>query len=104
MDPKLADWLGIPADAESLTLKLAQPIKVGTTDYAEITLTEPTLGQMEEAGKKAGPAFAEDIALIAVVAKVPDQVARGLPATAYKKAVAFLNVFLMAAPSAGDPS
>lgn len=103
MDQVLADWLGIAADATSLTVPLKEKITVGGTEYTELTLVEPTLGQMEEAGKKTG--LAEDIALIAVVAKVSDQVARALPASGYKKAVAFLNVFLMAAPPAGnDPS
>lgn len=96
MDKNLADWLGIAPDATTFTARLARPVEIGDKTYDVIVLVEPTLGQMEEAAKT--PGSAQDSELISIVSAVPVSVARALPASEYRKAMAFLGFFINAAP------
>lgn len=63
--------------AEELTIQLRKPITIGKGDaekeFTEITLCEPTAGQMEMA-MKAGQDLTMTIELIRLVANVPRQV------------------------------
>lgn len=89
---------------ETLTITLKRPAKVGEIEYATITLSEPTAGQLEEAGNNGrmdnGTAF--NVALIALVANIPVAAARSLLKTDYDKAVRFLAGFTGAALETGD--
>jgi len=96
IDENLAKWLGIERDAATFTVKLAKPYELAGQIYRELTLSEPSLGQVEEAAKKTG--LAQDVALISAVAGVPERVVRALPHSEYRRAIAFLNVFLLAGP------
>lgn len=100
LDPKLAAWLGVAPDATSFTAKLAAPVEVGDQTYTEITVREPTLADLEEVTRKGG--IAQDIAMISLAGKAPERVAKALPASEYRKAMAFLNVFVSAQPTSSD--
>ena len=97
-DARLAEWLGIEPEAENFTVYLPKAAQLAGINYREITLVEPTLGQVEDAAKQTG--LLQDIALISAVAGVPERVVRMLSYSEYRKAIAYLNVFLLAGPSA----
>lgn len=94
----LADWLGVKPDTKRLTVYFPPeaPFEYAGQVYTELTVCEPTLGQVEQAAQKRG--IAQDVALISLVSKTPESVVRALPHHQYRRASVFLNVFLFAAP------
>lgn len=80
-----------PEIEDPYILVLKKPVTLGT-EYVSLTLTEPTCGQVDEATKR-DTNHGTNIALISLVAKVPEGVARKLSYTDYKEAVKYLENF-----------
>jgi hypothetical protein len=58
------------AIAETITITFARPIKLGEVEYTDITLTEPTAGQLIKSSK-AGNSLEQLVSLINLNAAVP---------------------------------
>jgi Phage tail assembly chaperone proteins, E, or 41 or 14 len=82
-------------------LKLSKPISIGTEVYEEITLTEPTAGQVEKASA-APNASASNIVLVSMVSNVPELIIRRMTYRDFSKAVAYLENFLRDGRKAGE--
>jgi len=78
-------------DAE-LHLQLSKPISIGEQNYESITLTEPTVGQLIEAGKATGP-LAQIAKLINLNGKVPESVVNKMLQRDFQKAADFFGHF-----------
>lgn len=56
--------------ADEITITLRKPIKVGEVEYTEISLTEPTAGQLRKAAK-AGDSLDQVCELISLNGRIP---------------------------------
>lgn len=95
----------VPAPApddtsNTLTLELTKPIVVGSTSVSEITLREPTLGELERANQ-AKTAAGWVIALIAQTAGISEHAARRVPISRMAEAARFFEGFLPPVPETG---
>jgi hypothetical protein len=77
---------------DTLQLALTKPVKLGDVEYTEITLTEPTAGQIETALREPQQTTA-NIVLIAAIAKVPPGAVRNMCLRDFNKCVQFLEGF-----------
>jgi hypothetical protein len=77
---------------DTLQLTLTSPVQLGDTEYSEITLTEPTAGQIEAALKEPQQTTA-NIVLIAAIAKIPPGAVRRMGLRDFNKCVQFLEGF-----------
>lgn len=86
---------------DTITITLPQPINVGSVQFTEITLTEPTMGQMRKAGE--GKSQLDQLALlIQHNAKVPAQVVDQLPKRVVDECAGFFGHFTSASPTTED--
>lgn len=83
-------------------MTLLTPVKLGDIEYNEISLREPTAGDME-AAQNAGPnGMTSNMTLISRVAAVPMAAVRLMGARDHQAAMAFLLPFMTTAPATGD--
>lgn len=92
---------------DELTITLRKPVTIGEGDkaveYTEITLVEPTAGQIEQA-TKAGSEMGVGIELIRLVAKVPRKVVEQMGVRDLTEANSFLAHFSEDSPATGETS
>jgi hypothetical protein len=74
------------------TIALHKPVRLGDQEFTEITLSEPTAGQIETALKEASQTTA-NIVLIALIAKIPPAAVRAMSLRDFNAAVAYLSGF-----------
>jgi hypothetical protein len=84
---------------EEKVITLRKAVELGPLTYAEISLREPTAGELEKAAK-AGSRVGETISLIAMVAKIPRTAAERLSQRDLLEAADFFGTFY---PS-GEPT
>jgi hypothetical protein len=77
---------------ETKTFTLLKPIRLGDTEFTEVTLTEPTAGHIETALKELSQTTA-NIQLIAMIAKIPPAAVRAMGLRDFNTAVGFLEGF-----------
>lgn len=96
----------MPAQPDEKTITLRKPIKLQDRTVTEITLREPTAGEIEQVEKRAARdgAQASNILLIQVCADITDGEARRLGARDFHEALMFVQGFFPAAPETGDKS
>ena len=88
--------INILADEKILTLR--KPVKLGDVEYSQLTLREPTAGQLAKA-ENAAPTNADmAINLISMVAAVPRAAVERICQRDFEEASDFLGKF-----SEGDP-
>ena len=80
---------------ETKTLTLIKPIKLGDQEITEITLVEPTAGQIETALKEPSQTTA-NIVLIAAIAKISAGQVRAMGLRDFNACVSFLEGFTKA--------
>ena len=78
---------------DTRTLKLRKPVMLGTQEMAELNLSQPTLGQMIEAGKASTHGLEQQANLISINAKQPLPIVLKLCWLDYQDAVSFLDSF-----------
>ncbi|MDE1901521.1 MAG: phage tail assembly protein [Alphaproteobacteria bacterium] len=78
---------------EPFTLVFKEKITHATVDYSQLVLTEPTVDQVDQAAKKSG-GISSNATLIALVAKVPEQVVRKMSYRDFTMAMRYLDLFL----------
>lgn len=80
---------------DTLHFTLTKPVKIGDADYSEITLEEPTAGQLEAALKEPSVTTA-NIVLVAAISKMPPAAVRKMCLRDFNKCVQFLEGFTKA--------
>lgn len=93
--------------SDTQTLSLRKPLVLGTgpdaVTLSEVTLREPTAGEIEDASKEVN-AISSNIRLIASVTGQPVQVVRRMAQRDFQAAVEYLQDFSDASPSTGEKS
>lgn len=74
------------------TVTLQKPVKLGDTEFAVLTLREPTAGELSKAAGAKNNVDAV-IELVSLTAKVPRKVAEDLCARDFKECDAFFGSF-----------
>jgi len=77
---------------EELLLLLRKPVTVGTTTYAELHLTEPTVGQLIEAQAEGLP-IKQNATLLRLNAKIPQAAVNQLLQRDFSDAIDFFRRF-----------
>jgi hypothetical protein len=87
---------------DTKTFTLIKPIKFGDApEITELTLVEPTAGQIEAALKEPSTTTA-NIVLIAAISKIPAAAVRAMALRDFNTCVAFLEGFTKGEESEGD--
>ena len=84
------------------TIVFKNPIVVDAGTFEQITLREPTAGELERATKGNREGVTVTIDLIAMVAGVPRLVAEKLPARKFSEAARFIEGFTEDGPPTGN--
>lgn len=84
---------------DELTIVFKKPIVLADTHYTDITLREPTVGEMEKAGEFSG--VGELIELTRVIAAVPQGVVRQIPISQFREIAAYFRFFTQGGPWSG---
>lgn len=79
--------------SDTLTIKLPKEIAFGDRVISEITLSEPNVGQIDDALKGNASVFVQTIRLVSAVADVPEAMVRKLPISVFQKATEFFEDF-----------
>jgi hypothetical protein len=77
---------------DTLTLPLREALSLGSEVYSEITLREPTAGQLEEIA--AVPAHKAGIKAVSLCGGVPETIVRQMKSRDFKKAENFVLSFM----------
>jgi hypothetical protein len=77
---------------DTITIALPQPIRLGSLDFTELKLSEPTLGQLRKADKEEKP-LDQLAVLIQLNANVPAAVVDQLPQRIVDECSAFFGRF-----------
>lgn len=88
----MADTTALDAIPDEIVITLRKPIEHNGETISELTLREPTAGEMEEWDKLSG--IAADRKAIAIMAGLPEGFVRKLPARDFNKAARFIASFL----------
>lgn len=100
--------LAPPGDAvpeeppEEMTITLAETIQVGTTWIPELSLREPTLGELIKGDKYDG--VQRTVVMVALVSGLPRAVIELVPITDFARAAQYIHSFTEAAPKRGGDS
>jgi phage FluMu protein gp41 len=86
---------------DEVTLQLIKPVEFGGRTYSEITLREPTAGNLEKASEK-GEGIGMLISLISIVASVPRKVAESLCKRDFEACADFLADVKPSSPETGE--
>ncbi|KFX64265.1 hypothetical protein KBK24_0121765 [Burkholderia sp. K24] len=102
------DWVPPKDDpkASVKTVVLGKPITLNgdTRTYDSLTLSEPTVDQLDQSAQVEGTAYACNAELISLVSGVPLAVVRKMGKSSYEEATAFLSGFTWVPPLSGETS
>jgi hypothetical protein len=102
VDPILSDAVDAEEPPEELIVALDNTIEMGTTWVNELTLREPTLGELIKGDKYTG--MQRTIALVALVSGQPRAVIERVPISKFATASRYVIGFIDAAPESGEKS
>ena len=85
---------------DEITITLRKPVEHGGVEHNELTLREPTAGELEKCSS-AATSVGQVINLISTIAKVPRKVAESLCQRDLQDASAFFNRFSGDSQNAG---
>lgn len=74
-----------------MTLTLAKPVRIGDQEWTELQLREPTVGEMEKATTGAASGYASNIAMLSLVAGIPQAAVRLMGHRDFARAIDFLS-------------
>lgn len=91
-------------DTKTIQLKSPITLKGDSRTYDSITLSEPTVSQLDSSARVGETVYASNAELIRLVANVPLQVVRQMKKTDYEEAVAYLSGFTWKPPQSSATS
>lgn len=87
---------------DELTITLRKSITLGTIEYTELKLREPTAGEMQKAGAIASDGMASNILLVSLVTGMPKQAVEKIGARDMHQAVEYLQGFMRGDQATGN--